>query len=212
MSDTAGRLLLMLKPDGYARRCTGQEAQTVRGAWSDVIAWLQGVDPDDLAHAELVGEVAKKAGLRMVRFPEYDLRVWVEQAAGISIPQASPSSQSPALVGLDELAAELLEVIGFVREADPYRGWLNRVTIEMLYGDAPTFQTRTRDRLISLLLQGPVQIQTLLGTRRELALALKFVVRRALSSSALSNMVHIEAVTEIEHDLIGRSLVGCGHV
>src|SRR5688572_16860135 len=91
-------LLVMLKPDGDRRICTTDEVQLLNEAWYDLLSWLRGADPDDLVHAELVGAVAQKAGLRVVRFHEYDIRCWAREAikVGTTVPlPASAGSRMP---------------------------------------------------------------------------------------------------------------------
>ena len=53
-SDDEVRLLTMIKPDGFIRTCTPGVQEAVRAAWADVLAWLNGADPDELSHAAVV--------------------------------------------------------------------------------------------------------------------------------------------------------------
>lgn len=196
-------LLVIFKPDGDLRTCSSEELQRLNHGWSDVLAWLRGADPDDLSHADLVGIVAQKAALRMVRFAEYDVRRWARQATALidSGPAELPSNDGTPL---QEAIYAHLSRLGFALEGTE-RTWLNRVTIELLYRDAPKFN-ENRELLVGHLLKGPVTIQYWRGEHHGLALALKLLTRRALSSAQLTNLVHIESVTDGELDLIERSL------
>ncbi|HCT76727.1 MAG TPA: hypothetical protein DGG94_03245 [Micromonosporaceae bacterium] len=196
-------LLVMLKPDGDLRTCTSDELRRLRDGWNDLLAWLRGTDPDDLSHADLVGAVAQKAGLRMVRFAEYDVRSWARQAVAL-INSGTPDLPSNDGTPLQEVISARLTNLGFTREGAT-RSWLNRVTIELLYRDAPKFDDN-RELLVGHLLKGPVTIQHWRGEHHGLALALKLLTRRALSSAQLTNLVHIESVTTGELELIGKSL------
>lgn len=196
-------LLTMIKPDGFTRTCSAAEIRTIRGAWTDLLAWLRGADPDDLRHAEVIAQVAQKAALRMIRYPEYDLRAWAAQAQRLHrppVPAEDPSDSPFAAV-----AAGVLQEIGFVATGF-HQGWLNRVTIELLYADAPMFHAN-RERLVPLLLKGPVLIQHWQGQRRELAQAAKLVLRLALSTSGLTNLIHVETVTTTEREQVDQSLL-----
>jgi hypothetical protein len=196
-------LLTMIKPDGFTRACSAAEVGTIRAAWADLLAWLQGADPDELRHVGIVAQVAQKAALRMIRYPEYDVRAWAAQAQRLR--RAPASAEEPAAGPFAAVAANVLQEIGFVA-AGSYQGWLNRVTIELLYADAPMFHAN-RERLVPLLLKGPVLIQHWQGQRRELAQAAKLVLRLALSTSGLTNLIHVESVTAIEREQVDRSLL-----
>src|SRR6202034_477919 len=65
--DGREQVLVMAKPDGHARSCSAADVRLLCGCWADVVAWLQGADPDDLNHAGVVAAVAGKAALRMPR-------------------------------------------------------------------------------------------------------------------------------------------------
>lgn len=194
-------LLVMLKPDGDRRICTPDEVKLLTEAWEDVLSC--GAEPDDLVHAELVGAVTQKAGLRMVRFHEYDIRRWAGEAAkvGTTAPLRLPArSQLPLL----DVVAAHLNTLGFSLRSTA-RTWLNRVTIELLYRDAPKFN-HNRELLVPQLLKGPVTVQYWHGAHCGLALTLKLLARRALSAAQLTNLLHIEMVTDEELCLINRSL------
>ncbi len=68
--------------------------------------------------------------------------------------------------------------------------------------------TANRELLVPNLLKGPVAIAYFKGTRVPLAHALKLVVRSALAAttSPLTNLIHIDLVTERERHLIADSL------
>jgi hypothetical protein len=195
-------LLVMFKPDGDLRTCSSEELHRLHHGWSDVLAWLRGADPDDLSHADLVGMVAQKAALRMVRFAEYDVRRWAREATALV--DATPVLPSNDGTPLQEAVYVHLSRLGFALEGTE-RTWLNRVTIELLYRYAPKFN-ENRELLVGHLLKGPVTIQYWRGEHHGLAMALKLVTRRALSSAQLTNLVHIESVSDGELDLIERSL------
>ena len=195
---------MMLKPDGFTRMCSADEVAALQGVWADLLTWLRGADPDALPHADIIGDIARKAALRMVRYPEYDINTWVVQA-GDAIPRARLNLAGTEPRSLLAVATELLLALGFTAGTS-YSGWLNRVTIELLYGDAPMFHANC-ERLVPLLLKGPVLIQSWQGPRRELAHALKFLLRLTLSASGLTNLIHIESVTEVELDHVERSLL-----
>ncbi|MGH3886094.1 MAG: hypothetical protein ACRDSZ_05885 [Pseudonocardiaceae bacterium] len=193
-------LLVMLKPDGAARTCSHDDVKSIIGAWADLLAWLNGHDFDDLHHRHLVRAVAHKAALHMVRFPEYDIRTWMSQAPHLITPTAAGTSDTQ----LQDVISELVRSLGF-RHEQSIDGWLNRVTIELIYRDSPQFDAN-RELLIPRLLAGPVVIQFWRGNRRELAHAIKLLIRSALSMSEITNLIHIESVSEQEIDLIRKSL------
>jgi hypothetical protein len=198
-----GALLVMLKPDREVRTCTSEEARRLREAWADFLAFLRGAAPDELTHADLIGLVAQKAALRMIRFQEYDIRAWARQAATLD-PDAlhAPDECQDSL--LSDLVSVHLKGVGFT-PGRTSRTWLNRVTIELLYRDAPRFD-ENRDMLVGHLLNGPVTIQHWYGQHDGLALAFKLLTRHVLSSAQLTNFLHIETMTAERLDLIDKSL------
>jgi hypothetical protein len=174
----------------------------IHGCWRDTIAWLRGADPDDLEHASVVAAVAEKAALRMPRYSAYDIATWIEQAR--DGPVAASGDPDPA--PLIEVAGGILNGLGFSCIGQ-YSGWLNRITIELLYRQANTFSAN-RELLVPSLLKGPVAIAYFEGTRTSLAHALKLVIRSALVSktSSLTNLIHLDLVTDCERGLIAESL------
>lgn len=196
----AGPLIVMLKPDGAALTCSHDDVKSIIGGWADLLAWLNGRDLNDLHHRDLIHAVAQKAALHIVRFPEYDIRIWMSQATHLIAPTVVPTNGTQ----LQDLISELVRSLGF-RHEQSIDGWLNRVTIELLYRDSPQFDAN-RELLIPRLLAGPVVIQFWRGNRRELAHAIKLLVRRALSVSEITNLIHIESVSEQGIDLIRKSL------
>jgi hypothetical protein len=206
MAASGNALLVLLKPDGDRRVCTTAEVELLTGAWDDLLSWLRGVDPDDLTHSALIGAVATKAGLRMVRFREYDIRSWAAEAArlGTTKPPFLPTGKELPLV---DVVAAHLNMVGFALQNET-RTWLNRVAIDLLYRDAPKFHDNW-EILVPQLLNGPVTIQYWHGAHCGLALALKLLARRALST-ALTNLLHVELVTDEEVHLISRTLEATG--
>jgi hypothetical protein len=192
----------MAKPDGHARPCGAAGVRLLHGCWRDVIGWLQGADPDDLEHTGVVAAVAQKAAVRMPRYSAYDIATWTAQARDVLV--TVPEHPEPA--PLITVAGSILTGIGFA-SAGQHTGWLNRVTIELLYREANRF-TANRELLIPALLKGPVSIAYLEGTRVALAHALKLTIRSALAAttSPLTNLIHLAPVTEREWHLITASL------
>ncbi|MPZ81910.1 MAG: hypothetical protein GEV28_16555 [Actinophytocola sp.] len=182
-------LLVIYKPEGLRRVCTDDEARHLVLAWTSVLRWLRGADPDELPESALVGHVARKAALRIPRFPEYDVRLWAEHARGLAHLPNGNQAAGP----LAGVVAGLLTSIHLQRTCQE-RCWLNRVAIEHLYGGVASFEPH-RQVLIPRLLDGPVSIERWTGQRLELALASKFLVRRALSAEAVTNLVHVEITT-----------------
>jgi hypothetical protein len=203
MTNDGASLLVVVKPDGFSRVCTPDEVGAVHEAWDDLIAWLQGTDPDTLRHSVIVARVAQRAALRMVRYPEYNIRTWADQAKPL-IPFHRIAFHDDTGQPLSQVAAELLQSLGFV-EGETHCGWLNRVTIELLFGDAPMFHA-SRELLVPLLLKGPVLVQHWRGSRCELALAVKLILRLSLSTCALTNLIHMEPINDDEHEMIRHSL------
>jgi hypothetical protein len=197
-----GQIIIMAKPDGHARPYGTSDVTRIHGCWRDTIAWLRGADPDDLEHASVVAAVAEKAALRMPRYSAYDIATWIEQAR--DGPVAASGDPDPA--PLIEVAGGILNGLGFSCIGQ-YSGWLNRITIELLYRQANTFSAN-RELLVPSLLKGPVAIAYFEGTRTSLAHALKLVIRSALVSktSSLTNLIHLDLVTDCERGLIAESL------
>lgn len=198
--DGRGQVLVMAKPDGHARPCGTADVRLLHGCWADVISWLQGADPDELNHAGVVAAVAGKAALRMPRCSGYDITAWAVQARGVTV--SVPDEPGPA--PLIEVAASILDNLGFTL-AGQYTGWLNRITIELLYRDANKFSVN-REQLVPALLKGPVSVACFDGTPVALAHALKLTIRSALAASPLSNLIHLDPVTERRRRLIAASL------
>lgn len=199
--DGREQVLVMVKPDGHARSCSAADVRLLRSCWADVVSWLQGADPDDLDHASVVAAVAGKAALRMPRYNAYDITAWAVQAKGVTV--SVPDDPGPA--PLIEVAGQILASLGFIL-AGQYTGWLNRITIELLYRDANKF-TANRELLVPALLKGPVSMAFFDGTRVALAHALKLTIRSALAAaSPLSNLLHLDPVTERQRRLIVASL------
>ena len=198
--DGREQVLVIAKPDGHARSCSAADVRLLRDCWADVVSWLQGADPDDLDHAGVVAAVAGKAALRMPRYSAYDITSWAVQAQGVAV--SVPDDSSP--VPLIEVASQILASLGFTL-AGQYTGWLNRVTIELLYRDANKF-TANRELLVPALLKGPVSMACFDGTRVALAHALKLTIRSVLAASPLSNLIHLDPVTERQRRLIVVSL------
>lgn len=197
-----GQVIVMAKPDGHAHPYGTVDVARIHGCWRDTIAWLRGADPDGLEHASVVAAVAEKAALRMPRYSAYDIATWIEQAR--DAPVAAPADPDPAF--LIKVADDILTSLGFTCTGH-YSGWLNRITIELLYRQANTFSAN-RELLVPSLLKGPVAIAYFEGTRTSLAHALKLVIRSALVSktSSLTNLIHLDPVTDRERRLITESL------
>jgi hypothetical protein len=200
--DEYGQVIVMAKPDGHARPCSAADVRLLHGCWADVVSWLQGADPDDLDHAGVVAAVAGKAALRIPRYSAYDITAWAVQAQGVTVPVPDAPVPEPLI----EVAGQFLTGLGFTL-AGRYAGWLNRVTIELLYRDSNKF-TANRELLVPALLKGPVSMACFDGTRVALAHALKLTIRAALSASTspLSNLIHLDPVTERQRRLIAASL------
>jgi hypothetical protein len=199
--DGRERVLVMAKPDGHARSCSAADVRLLRNCWADVVSWLQGADPDDLDHPSVVAAVAGKAALRMPRYSAYDITAWAAQAQGVIV--SVPDDPGPA--PLIEVAGQFLASLGFTL-AGQYTGWLNRVTIELLYRDTNKFTTN-RELLVPALLKGPVSMACFDGTRVALAHALKLTIRSALAAGLpLSNLIHLDPVTERQRRLMVASL------
>jgi hypothetical protein len=147
-----GRIVVMAKPDGYARLCDAGDIERIRGCWRDIIRWLTGADPDELEHGEVVATVARKAALRMPRYSAYNVAGWIEEAAGLTEAEPDDASHRPLMC----IVSELLEQLGFTATGQ-YTGWMNRVTIELLYRDATSFGAN-RELLVPALLRGPVAV------------------------------------------------------
>ena len=195
-------IVLMAKPDGFARLCTTADVKKIRDCWRDTVSWLCGTDPDDVEHADVVAAVVQKAALRMPRYSAYDITTWMAEAR--SLPDFDADCPSPA--PLIDVASAILADLGF-RCVGEYNSWLNRVTIELLYRQSNSFGAN-RDLLVPALLKGPVAIRYLDGERIALAHALKLVIRAAVAgtSSSLTNLVHMDVVTVRERELIVQSL------
>jgi hypothetical protein len=199
--DGRGQVLAMAKPAGHACPCSAADVRLLHGCWADVISWLQGTDPEDLNHPDVVAAVAGKAALRMPRYSAYDITAWAVQAAGVTVSVPDVLGHAPLI----EVAGSILDDLGFAL-AGQYTGWLNRVTIELLYRDANKFTTN-RELLVPALLKGPVSMACFEGARVALAHALKLTIRSALAgSSPLSNLIHLDPVTESQRRLIAASL------
>lgn len=197
-----GQVIVMAKPDGHARPYGAADVARIHGCWRDTIAWLRGADPDDLEHASLVAAVAEKAALRMPRLGAYDIATWIAQAR--DAPATAPGHPGPA--PLIQVAGGIIAGLGFTCTGH-YSGWLNRITIELLYRQANKFSAN-RELLVPSLLKGPVAIAYYEGTRIPLAHAVKLVIRSALASrtSSLTNLIHLDPVTDRERRLIAESL------
>ncbi|ONI87332.1 hypothetical protein ALI22I_23200 [Saccharothrix sp. ALI-22-I] len=183
-------LLIVYRPDGVDRHCTEEETDRALTAWTALLCWLRGADPDELPESEVIGHVARKAALRMPRFPDYDLHLWLEHAGKLD---RLPSGDRPGALALPDLVNVMLASVQLQRTWQQ-RCWLNRVAIEMLYGRAASFQ-RHRHMLVPALLDGPVAIERWTGHRVELGLAVKLLVRKVLSATAITNLIHVEVTT-----------------
>lgn len=184
-------LLVMYKPNGYARVCTASEVDSVLSAWNSVLGWLRGADPDGLSESHDVAHIVCKAALQTLRFPDYDFRTWSESAIGVpSVPRRG------AALPLPELGYGLYIGLGLERLRTS-RCWLNRVAIEMLYGREPSFNEH-RELLIPRLLDGPVQMEFWAGQRIPLAHATKFLLRHVLSSDKVTNLLHLSRLTSAD--------------
>lgn len=195
-------MLVMAKPDGFARGCDAGDVAKVRACWRDLISWLLGADPDELQYAAIVAAVAQKAALRMPRHSEYDITAWMAEAKNLGRMEFPEPQPMPLL----EMVGEVLTCLEFTRIAH-YSGWLNRVAIELLYRDSNSFAAN-RHQLVPALLRGPVAINYFEGPCASLAHALKLVVRFALTSpmSSLTNLIHLDFITARERSQIAASL------
>lgn len=184
-------LLVVYKPDGLPRTCTDDEVQRAMIAWASLLSWLRGADPDDLPESELIGHVAREAALHMPRSADYDLNQWAQQGRSLD---HLPSHERPRCGALTTLVPAVFTSIELQRRNNKRCCWLNRVAIELLYGDAASFR-HTRETWVPRLLDGPVAIERWTGQRLELALAAKFLLRKILSAAPITNLVHIEVTT-----------------
>ncbi|MBE1875726.1 hypothetical protein [Myceligenerans pegani] len=184
--------LVMYKPNGFNRPCTAGDRARIRVGWASVLAWLQGVDPDAVAEPDLVAAVARKAALRLPRNPEYDIAVWSALAEGVTA--LSPQAGSDVTVtSLHTEFALLLKALGLACR-DAVELTLTAPTIDVLYGRSNNFQ-RHRHLLIPLLTRAPVRIEVWTGENAALMLPAKLLVRRAMSTDGLTNMIHGEVDT-----------------
>lgn len=216
-------IILMAKPDGFARLCDTNDVAKIHGSWRDTLAWLRGTDPDDVEHADVVKSVAQKAALRMPRYPEYDITTWMTEARALPTPvplaepgppvdpapaleDPAPTPEGPSPATLIDVVTRILTGLGFTCTGE-YNGWLNRITIELLYRQSNSFGAN-RELLIPALLKGPVAIRYLDGTQTELAHALKLVIRAAVAgtSSSFTNLIHMDLATRRQRNLITESL------
>lgn len=199
-----GQVIVMAKPDGHARPYSAADIARIHGCWRDTIAWLRGADPDDLEHASVVAAIAEKAALRMPRCSAYDIATWIEQAR--DAPATPTERRQPDPASLIQIADVTLTSLGFTCTGQ-HSGWLNRITIELLYRQANTFSAN-RELLVPSLLKGPVAIAYFEGTRISLAHALKLVIRSALvaKTSSLTNLIHLAPITDHERRLVAESL------
>lgn len=184
-------LLVMYKPDGYTRFCTATEVDSVLSAWNSVLRWLRGANPDELPESYHLAHVTAKAALQTPCFPDYDIFTWSESA--VSVP---PVPRRGAGMPLPGLGYDLYTGLGLVRLRIS-RCWLNRVAIEMLYGQEPSFHEH-RELLVPRLLDGPVQMEFWTGQRIPLAHATKFVLRHVLSSEKVTNLLHLSRLTSAD--------------
>lgn len=199
-------IILMAKPDGFARLCDPNDVSKIHGSWRDTLSWLRGTDPDDLEHDNVVRAVAQKAALRMPRYPEYDITTWMTEARALQDMAEGPTTDDSAPAPLIDVVTSILTGLGFTCTGK-YDGWLNRITIELLYRQSNSFGAN-RELLIPALLKGPVAIRYLDGTQTELAHALKLVIRRAVAgtSSSFTNLIHMDLTTPRQRALIIKSL------
>lgn len=198
MTDHGEReLLVMYKPDGADRPCADAEVSRALTAWVSVLRWLRGADPDELPEADLVAAVAQKAGLRMLRFQEYDIGLWGEQASRLN---GRGDLTRSDVQTLPALGCALLTSIELLRTS-VQRCWLNRVAIELLYGAAQSYQ-RHREILVPQLLDGPILMERWSGERCELAQAAKLLLRQALivRRQGIGKLVHMEIAKRGEVD------------
>jgi len=200
-SAASSELLVVYKPDGADRLCTEEESDRVLAAWAALLCWLRGADPDELPESDVIGHVARKAALRMPRFPEYDICLWAEQAGSL---RRLLSGETSGVRTLPELVNVMLASVQLQRVGQQ-RGWLNRVAIELLYSGADSFH-QNREVLVPRLLDGPVSIERWTGLRIELALAMKFLVRKVLSTAAITNLVHAEITTAAKAVNVGKAV------
>lgn len=197
-------LLVMYKPDGLRRECSPAEVERINNAWRSVLDWLRDSDPDELPYADLVGEVARKAGLRTVRYPEYDIRTWAAQASTLRSATGQRDRATTTTSQFVTVFGKILADIGLARRSSR-RCSLTTEAIDLLYAAAPSFQ-RNRSVVTPRLLDGPVQIERWDGERAELALAAKLLVRRALSATGMTNLVHMDIAPPQHVDQVIRAL------
>jgi hypothetical protein len=190
---TDTELLVVYEPDGLPTTCTDDQVRRITTAWTSVLRWLQGVDPDELPESDLVKHVARKAALRAPRYPEFDIGLWTEQSRNLDhLPELGQAGRS----SLAEVGTQLLVSIELKRTH--LRGaWLNRVAIELLYNRTGSFQAN-RSILIPRLLDDPVSIERWTGQRLELAQAIKFLIRQVLSTQKITSLVHMEIMASVD--------------
>jgi hypothetical protein len=187
---TDTELLVVYKPDALPRNCTDEQVHRIVTGWTSVLRWLQGTHPDELPESDLVVHVARKAALQTPRHSEFSIALWSEQARSlVHLPDPDDVRGGP----LPEVGTQLLTGIGLERTFQ-HLVWLNRAAIEMLYDHAGFFQAN-RDLLVRLLVGDPVSAERWAGDRLELAQAAKFVIRKVLSTQAISNLVHMDLTT-----------------
>lgn len=186
-------LLVIYKPDALPRNCTDEQARRISTGWTSVLRWLQGAHPHELPESDLVEHVARKAALRTPRHSEFSIALWSEQARSL---ERLPDPDDIRCGPLTDVGTYLLTSIGLERTFQ-HQAWLNRAAIELLYYHAGFFQAN-RDLLVRLLIGDPVSLERWSGDRLELAQAAKFVVRKVLSTQAISNLVHMDLTTSAE--------------
>jgi hypothetical protein len=183
-------LVVVYKPAGFCRECSSDEVVRFLSHWTVLrhVVVSRNVGNQKRGVVETVLNAAKE---RQSKETEYSVSEWREALL------CNPGHDLGRIAGpmhLSGLASAILRDGLGLHLHETICCWLNRVTIEMIYGMSPSFQDH-RELLVPLLMGGPSRIDTWSGSAEMAAFGLKLLVRAEFGRGPLTNLLHVEKTT-----------------
>jgi hypothetical protein len=184
---------ILIKPDGFTRVLTEDEATCAIIVWNGLLDHLSGQPPSPNTPSELITELPRKIERRLGYRSGYDLAAWSLQARSTARCRALAAE----IHDVPELAFALLTSLDLRRDVS-ISGQLTHLGIHGLYAASSWF-VEDQEGLVEYLTSGPVVFEYWRGQCLELALVAKFAVRWALGVAGRRNLIHCDLVENVEH-------------
>lgn len=192
----------MHKPEGFARVCAPGDVALFLSNWHQMLAVIRAGDAAKETSSSVIGRVLETARVRSAADPMYALE---PRSSFNEHDVITCDATLTGRVRLPDLIDSVLQDCIGLRCTGCGEGWLNRVTIELVYGESKPFLEH-RHELLPKLLAGPVRIALWTGEPLQMAFLLKLLVREQFGVGPMTNLLHVDQVDGTRGQLILESL------